>query len=150
MTVYLPDQWRDFFVMVGGGAAALTGLVFVAMTVNLRTITQDATHRYRAIGSLAGFAAVFMICALALMGGQDHRAIGAEWLVVAVVAAVIYVNGYVQAIRSRGSRTALRLDRVIAGTALYAAQAIGAALFIAGYVAGLYAGATVTTCGNAG
>jgi hypothetical protein len=108
------------------------------MTLNLHTITQDATHRYRAIGSLAGFTAVFMICALALMGGQDHEAIGVEWLVVAMVAAVIYVNGYVQAIRSGGSRRALRLDRVIVGTALYAAQAFGATLFIAGYVAGLY------------
>jgi hypothetical protein len=32
--VYNASQWRDFFVMVGGGAAALTGLVFVAMTLS--------------------------------------------------------------------------------------------------------------------
>ena len=39
------------FVMVGGGAAALTGLVFVAMSLNLAMIAQDATHRFRAIGT---------------------------------------------------------------------------------------------------
>jgi len=48
--IYRPDQWHDFFMMVGGGTAALTGLVFVAMSLNLRVIDQDATHRYRAIG----------------------------------------------------------------------------------------------------
>jgi hypothetical protein len=76
--VYQADQWREFFVMVGGGAAALTGLVFVAMSLNLESITRDATHRYRAIGTLAGFAAAFAICALALMGGQDGLAVGLE------------------------------------------------------------------------
>jgi hypothetical protein len=28
--IYRPELWHDFFLMVGGGAAALTGLVFVS------------------------------------------------------------------------------------------------------------------------
>ena len=76
--IYRPDEWHDFFVMTGGGAAALTGLVFVALSLNIHVMAEDATHRYRAIGTLAGLTSVFMICGLALMGGQDHRAIGAE------------------------------------------------------------------------
>jgi hypothetical protein len=28
---YSPAEWHDFFVMVGGGAAALTGLTVVAI-----------------------------------------------------------------------------------------------------------------------
>jgi hypothetical protein len=35
--VYQPEQWHDLFVMVGGGAATLAGLVFVAMSLNLAT-----------------------------------------------------------------------------------------------------------------
>jgi hypothetical protein len=31
LDVFRPDQWHDFFITVGGGAAALTGLVFVAI-----------------------------------------------------------------------------------------------------------------------
>jgi len=80
--IYRPEQWHDFFLMVGGGAAALTGLVFVAMSLNLYAIFKDPTHRSRAVGTLAGFIAVFMICALGLMGGQNHVSIGVEWLVV--------------------------------------------------------------------
>ena len=39
--------WRDYFVMVGGGGAALTGLVFVAMSQHLSVIASDPTHRHR-------------------------------------------------------------------------------------------------------
>jgi hypothetical protein len=58
------------FVMVGGAAAVLTGLVFVAMSFNARVVVEDATHRYRAVGTLTGMTAAFVICALALLGKQ--------------------------------------------------------------------------------
>src|SRR6266487_3198986 len=96
--VYRPNEWHDFFIMVGGAAAVLTGLVFVAMSLNVTVIADDATHRYRAIGTLTGITALFVICALALMRGQGHRAVGIEWFVVAAVAAIVYVYGYVQAV----------------------------------------------------
>jgi drug/metabolite transporter (DMT)-like permease len=104
--LYQADQWHDYFITIGGAAAALTGLVFVAMSLNLRVIANDPTHRYRAVGTLAGFGAIFVICGLALMGGQDHRAVGVEWLAVSAVAAVVYVYGYVQAIRRGASSLA--------------------------------------------
>lgn len=75
--------------MVGGGAAALIGLVFVALSLNLNVVTQDAIHRYRAIGTLAGFIAAFTTCALVLMGGENHVAVGIKWAAVSHVAACI-------------------------------------------------------------
>jgi hypothetical protein len=66
--IYRPEQWSDFFILVGTGAVTLTGLVFVAMALNLKVIAVDATHRYRAINTLTGLALVFMRCALVLMG----------------------------------------------------------------------------------
>jgi hypothetical protein len=138
LDVYRPDQWHDFFVTVGGGAAVLTGLVFVAMSLNISVIKEDATHRYRAIGTLTGMTAVFVICVLALMGGQDHRAVGAEWFVVAAVAAVVYVYGYVQAVKLGGTERWLRANRVLAAGVCYVAELVGAALLIGGVVAGLY------------
>src|SRR5216683_3920590 len=46
----MPDinSWHDYFVMVGGGSAALTGLIFVAMTLHLNEITTNPVHRHRA------------------------------------------------------------------------------------------------------
>src|SRR6516165_2080896 len=102
--IYKPAEWHDFFLVTGGGAAALAGLVFVAMSINLDVVAQSVTHRLRAINMLTGFTAAFIICALALMGGQSHQALGTEWLVVATVAAVSYVHNYVQAARRGGIR----------------------------------------------
>lgn len=141
LDAYRPDQWHDFFVTVGGGAAALTGLVFVAMSLNLGVIAQDATHRYRAIGTLAGFAAAFVICALAVMGGQNHVAVGIEWALVAGIAAFVYVYGYIMARRTGASSVGLQLNRVMSGTACYAAEVAGAVVLSLGYVAGLYVAA---------
>jgi len=135
------SQWHDFFVMVGGGAAALTGLVFVAMTLNAAAITQDGAHRYRAIGTLTGFAAAFVICALALMGGQSHQAIGVEWLVVSTIAAAVYLAGYLAAVRTGRNRASVRVNRVVFGTLCCVAEMVGAALLIAGQSVGIYVAA---------
>ena len=94
--LYRPEQWTNFFLLVGTGAITLTGLVFVAMSLNLKAIAGDATHRNRAINTLTGLALVFMRCALVLMGGQNHRAIGAELFVVCGISAAMFVKGYVQ------------------------------------------------------
>jgi hypothetical protein len=136
--IYDPAKWHDFFVMVGGAAAALTGLVFVAMTLSLHIIAEDATHRYRAIGTLAGLTASFMLCALALMGGVGHVGLGVEWAVMAGVGAAVYVAGYVLARRTGGSAIGLALERLVTGTTLYVAQIAGAVMIICGVSAGLY------------
>ncbi|MEJ0021454.1 MAG: hypothetical protein WDN47_02595 [Candidatus Doudnabacteria bacterium] len=138
MDIFRPEQWHDFFIMVGGGAAALAGLVFVAMSINLGIITRDPTHKNRAIGTLTGFTAVFMICAFVLIGGQNHKAIGIEWLGVSVIATYIYIRGYIRAIRIGRSSVGLRIGRLIFGTVCYVTQVIGSSLFIFGHIAGLY------------
>lgn len=136
--IYQPAEWHDFFLVVGGGAAALAGLVFVAMSINLDAVAQNATHRRRAINMLSGFIAAFTICALALMGGQGHQAVGAEWLVVSTAAAAIYIHNYVKAAKLGGSRAELRPDRLAAGITCYLAQIVGAVVLILGHLAGLY------------
>src|SRR5256885_12642342 len=85
LAVYGEAGWHDFFLMVGGGAAALTGLVFVAMSLHLDQIALNAAHRHRARTVLTGLTAVFIRCALVLMAKQRGQA-GALELVVGVVA----------------------------------------------------------------
>jgi hypothetical protein len=83
--MYQPALWHDYFVVVGGGAAALTGLVFVAMTLHLEEVTSDPVHRHRARTILTGLTAVFIRCALVLMGGQNGQAIAVELIAVLVI-----------------------------------------------------------------
>jgi len=144
--IFRPGQWSDFFLMVGTGAITLTGLVFVAMSLNLKVIAVDATNRYRAINTLSGLALVFMRCALVLMGTQNHRSVGAELFVVAGISALVFAKGYSRAMKmSKG----LRLTRIFGGSLVHAIEMIGAAIFFFGYIAGLYIAAVAivtTTC----
>jgi len=144
--IYRPEQWTDFFILVGTGAVTLTGLVFVAMALNLKVIAVDATHRYRAINTLSGLALVFMRCALALMGAQNRHSVGAELFVVAGLSLAIFSRGYSKAIKMSDG---LRVSRIIGGTIVHVTEMIGAALFFFGHLSGLYIAAAamvVNTC----
>lgn len=99
------DQWRDYFIVVGSGAAALTGLIFVAMSLNVSAVTANTAHRYRGVGSLIGLASVFMLSALVVMGGQGHSAVGTELVVVSCVAGALIVRDHVHTRGFRGGRS---------------------------------------------
>jgi hypothetical protein len=135
------EQWNNFFILVGSGSAALTGLVFVAVTINLKGVAKDATHRYRAINMLSGFTSAFILSAFALMGLQTYRALGIEWFLVSLLAAIINTNGYVQAYRQNGSLFALNLFRIAGGSACYVGQIIGSIMLFFGSSIGIYVSA---------
>ena len=138
------DQWANFFVMVGSGAAALAGLIFVAMSINPKVIIQNTTHKNRAINMLSGFTAVFIACSFALIGNQHPRALGFEWLAVWLIATVIFIRGYVVAIRAGASFIGLNVPRLGGGTLCYLAEVAGAIFLICGYDTGLYIAAVGT------
>ncbi len=138
------DPWNNYFLMVGGGAAALAGLIFVAMSINPKGIIRNSTHKNRAINMLTGYSAVFMACSLALLGNQTPLALGFEWLLLWLIATFIFVRGYVVAIRSGMSSVGLNTPRLAGGTACYLAEIVGAIFLILGRGAGLYIAAIAT------
>jgi hypothetical protein len=143
--IYDPQVWGGFFQLVGTGAAALTGLVFVSMSLNLHAIVQDDTHRYRAICNLSGLTAIFTICAFAVMGGQNHAAVGAEALIISIVALSIYVYGYTRAFVGAGSRVGLSLRRFVTGVSCYLIMIAGAVVLISGHITGMFVLAAAMT-----
>jgi len=134
----MPEQWNNFFVMVGGGAAALAGLIFVAMSINHEIIIRNTTHKNRAINMLTGFTAIFMASSLALIGNQYLGMLGFEWLVIWLIATVIFIRGYVIAIQSGMSSVGLKAPRLAGGTICYLAEVISAIFLILGHSSGLY------------
>ena len=144
--IFKPEQWNNFFLLVGTGAITLTGLVFVAMSLNMRAIALTALHRYRAINTLSGLALVFLRCALVLMGVQNHRSVGVELFLVCGFSLVLFAKGYLRAIRMGHG---LRLTRILGGTLVHLVEMVGAALFFLGHPAGIYIAAVaivVSTC----
>ena len=103
--------WRELAVMLGGAAASLTGLVFVAVSIQLRTLSQDVSLRKRATSCLLVLFTV-VAGAAAVLVPQSARIIGIEFLVIIVVSAAITVPGF-REMAGRGDRLA-RLPFLIA------------------------------------
>ncbi|TMD37463.1 MAG: hypothetical protein E6I81_13575 [Chloroflexi bacterium] len=133
--MYDPSIWRDYFVMVGGGAAALTGLVFVAMTLHLEDIVHHPVHRHRARTILTGLTAVFLRCGLVLMGSQPRQAIALELIAVLVVVEVILYRSTRDAFQAADTRVLLR---AVGSFACLVTEQVGAAFLFFGAVWGLY------------
>jgi hypothetical protein len=140
----MSEQWNSFFSMVGGGAAALAGLIFVAMSIKPEIIIRNTTHKNRAINMLSGFTAVFMACAFALIDKQSIAALGWEWLVLWLMATAIFIRGYVVAIRAGMSSMGLTVSRLTGGTLCYLAEVAGAVFLIRGSSAGFTIAAIAT------
>jgi hypothetical protein len=75
---YDPKVWHDFYLMVGGAAAALTGLILVAMSLHLAEIRASEIHRARANVSLLVLASKVALAGFVLMPGQPRQLLGAE------------------------------------------------------------------------
>jgi hypothetical protein len=132
---YQAAQWHDYFLMVGGGAAALTGLIFVAMTLHLDDITGHPVHRHRARTILTGLTAVFIRCALVLMGAQNAQAVAVELIVVLLVVEALLYNSIRQAAQSADPSV---LWRTIGSFVTLVIEQAGAVVLFLGGAWGLY------------
>ena len=83
---YLPEMWRDFGVTVAGLAGALTGLLFVAVSIKSDVLAASRSLAYRAAQTLVLFITP-AISAVLLVAPQPGAALGAELLAVAAVSA---------------------------------------------------------------
>jgi modulator of FtsH protease len=133
--MYDPAIWRDYFVMVGGASAALTGLVFVAMTLHLQDIVNHPVHRHRARTILTGLTAVFLRCGLVLMGGQSRQAVAVEIIGVLVVVEWILYRSTRDAFLAADRSVLLR---AIGSFACLVVEQLGAVALFLGGIWGLY------------
>ena len=81
---YDPSEWHDFYVMTGGAAAALAGLLFVAMSLHAREIMGNRFFKNRAVGTLMSLASQLLISGAVLIPGQPLWLLGVEVEVLAL------------------------------------------------------------------
>jgi MFS-type transporter involved in bile tolerance (Atg22 family) len=71
-------EWSDFFVAEVGASAALTGLLFVAVSINLGQILKYPHLPTRALEALATLLCVLVISTFALVPEQTAFVYGLE------------------------------------------------------------------------
>lgn len=84
MTAYDPSEWHDLFVATAGASAALAGLVFVAVSINIERIIKYPGLPERALETLLFLVVVLLVSIIGLIPSQSHAALGAELLVVSL------------------------------------------------------------------
>ena len=136
--MYDAAAWHDYFLMVGGGAAALTGLVFVAMSLHLDQIALNPAHRHRARTVLTGLTAVFIRCALVLMAGQNGQAVAVELIVVLIGVEIVLYRSISQALQATDRMDPALLWRTIGSFACLVTEQAGALALFFGNAGGLY------------
>jgi hypothetical protein len=82
-------EWKDFWVTVGGSAAALTGLIFVGVSISLQKILSNPQLPSRAIQSLILLLTVLVIAILNLIPRQLPFFIGSEVLFIGIIVWVV-------------------------------------------------------------
>jgi hypothetical protein len=87
MKGYAPVDWHDFFVAAVGASAALLGLLFVAISINLKLILEHRHLPGRAAGTLGTLLSVLVVCSFGLAPGQSNRTLGVEILATGAVVA---------------------------------------------------------------
>jgi hypothetical protein len=85
VTAYEASEWSDLFVATAGASAALAGLVFVAISINIERILALAGIPERGLETVALLVAVLVVSVIGLIPGQGHSALGIELLVSALL-----------------------------------------------------------------
>lgn len=114
-------DWSNFFLGELGAAAALAGLLFVAVSVNQARILALGRMADRGLEALAMLFLILVVASLPLIPGQPLRLLGVEILVLASVTLLALVplqRAYMQSIGAehrRRSQQMVRLNRIAVG-----------------------------------
>jgi hypothetical protein len=82
MSAYTAAAWHDFFMAAVGASAALLGLLFVSLSINIQTILKYPHLPGRAAATLGILLVVLVVCFFGLAPNEGTTTFG--WEIVAV------------------------------------------------------------------
>ena len=147
LAAYDTEMWHDLFMMTGGAAAALAGLIFVAVSVNHEAILEIPALPALAARTLSILIGLVLLCLVGLTPGQSQVAQGIEVVVTGVALAVVVLGTTLRNLagttlrRWRVSLVALAivasLPAVVAGVSLMTGSGGGLYWLLGEFVAGI-------------
>jgi modulator of FtsH protease len=133
-----PTAWSEFGIAMVGAAATLAGLVFVAISINLREILSVPSLVGRAGEGLLTLLVALVACALLPIPGQDPRTLGVIWIAIGVVFAVVELATHVRSVPAFAGKRAVLVGRVVSHQGVALLLLVAGASTAAGLGAGIY------------
>jgi hypothetical protein len=151
-TAYAPEEWKDLFVAVAGASAALLGLLFVAVSINLERILSFEGLPERALETLLLLLGALIVSIVGLMPGQGHVALGLELLgIAAIVTAIVFRLPALSGADDKGTELShwrwTRLAVRLLGTVPFLIGGLSVLLETGGGLYWTAAGLTLAICG---
>ncbi len=137
MTAYDVSEWSDLFVASAGATAALAGLVFVAVSINIERILDNEGVPDFAFVTVLLLIGVVLVSILGLIPGQSSEAMGWEMLAGGLVWGSLAGSRLIASIPREGGERHLS-SRVLLPTAGLLPMLIGAVSLVANGGGGLY------------
>jgi hypothetical protein len=133
------SDWQTLLSVQAESAATLTGLVFVAVSINLKTVLASPGLPGRAAESLAQFLQVFFVSTVMLIPEQTAPALAAEIIAVALLCWALQCASQIKYARSKSGHPKWWLIVRIAQTHLGSIPLfVGAIFLLFGSSTGLY------------
>lgn len=142
---YDPAAWQNFYLMMGTANAAITGLVFVALSIHLREVLDHPILKPRAVLALVVLTTQIVISAIVLTP-QSRELMGVEVLVMNGVYLILNLRNRVAITLNQAALVSLliRLAYVYASVSLVVGQ--GGGFYVLSLVLVLTLARTMASC----
>jgi modulator of FtsH protease len=133
------ESWDSFFVAETAAAAALLGLLFVAVSINLKAVIETSGLADRALGALMLLLAILVAGLLLAMPDQPMGAMGGEVVVIAALTGVLVTLLGVRGLRTADRRFRINfVQNIVSNVVVLLPLLIGGGLMFSGGEAGFY------------
>lgn len=129
------EAWSDLFVAAAGAAAALAGLVFVAISINLDRILELDGVPELGLATILLLIGALTVSLLGLVPDQSERAFGIELLAQSTLFTLAIALFSARSLAAAGGHYSSRVVLPLFGTIPFL---VGAALMIGGADSGVY------------
>lgn len=131
------EAWSDLFVAAAGASAALAGLVFVAVSINIEHVISYKGLPEMAIVTLMLLLGVLIVSLFSLVPGQTPHSLGIMLGIQSVLWTFLIARFAIRSLpdREHGQRVSSRLILPAIGTAPYV---VGAIILLTGSESGMY------------
>jgi hypothetical protein len=138
LAAYDSSEWTELFVATAGASAALAGLVFVAVSINVDRILKLPGIPERALETVLLLLSVVLVSIVGLIPGQDTAALGAELVGLSVVLGIAIAALAARSLADSHQRHSQRVSRLVLLAAGTLPVLVGGVSILAEAGGGLY------------